>query len=239
MADSSPILLRYFAVRGRAQFIRLYLRAREVAFEDERVAIDSDFSAWNAIRTDPALSGPFSKLPVLHFGDRQVAEALVIQGFLHRVLGDEARLSADDNLRHAMLVSSLYCDVLMTIGILLWSEAMSPGVDFAVVAQRALGRLRSYFQTLERTLSEWRWLASAGARPTTIADCLLWDQLDVVEHVFGERALKLEEWEGLARFRAQFDGRHAGERLLAERPAPVTARPAEHDVIARIRSIVA
>jgi len=138
-----------------------------------------------------------------------------------------------------MLVSSLYSDVLMTIGILLWSEVMHPGVDFAVVSKRALARLRSYLQRLETTLFEWRWLESATTRPMTIADCLLWDQLDVAEHVFGERSLKLEDWEGLARFRTQFQGRQAGDRLLAERPAPVTARPAEGDVIARIRAVVA
>ena len=121
------ITLRYFAARGRAQFLRYYLRARGVPFSDERVPLSADFSAWGAMRDDRSRAGPFHKLPVLVFDGRLVAETLPIAAFLHTTLGDEATLTADDRVQHEMLLSSLYTDVTVQVGTLLWAEVLFPG----------------------------------------------------------------------------------------------------------------
>lgn len=233
MTAVPPVNLKYFDARGRGQFIRYFLTCRGVSFTDDRVPLSADFAAWAAIRGDRALVGPFHKLPVLRWGDIAVAETMVIQSFLHRQLGDEARLSDEENLRHAMLVSTLYVDVMMPLGILLWSEVMFPGGDLAASAKRTLDRIKGHFDILDRTLGEWSWLERAAQRPVMIADCMFWEELSVMEYVFREH-YSVEATPRLARFYREFAGRAVCERLLAQRPCQVTGRPGEADVVARI-----
>jgi glutathione S-transferase len=182
-----PVLvLRYFAARGRAQFIRYYFACRDIPYRNDEVS--PDLAAWQTTRGDRSRTGPFQKLPVLEMNERAIAETLVIQQVLHRVRGDEAVLSDEQSLQHAMLVSSLYNDVMMPLGILLWSDIMYPGIDRSAVAKRSLGRLRDYWRVLEQTLTEWRWLKGQSERPVTLAECLLWEELSVFEQVFGPHA---------------------------------------------------
>ena len=78
MANHPPITLRYFDARGRAQFLRYYFKARKITFTDERVPSSDDFSAWKALRDNRSLTGPFQKLPIMHWGGRLVSETLLI-----------------------------------------------------------------------------------------------------------------------------------------------------------------
>jgi glutathione S-transferase len=235
---TGSITLRYFAARGRAQFLRYFLRARQVPFTDERVPLSADFAAWQAIRNDRTITGPFQKLPVLVFDDRLVAETLPIADFLHVALGDPARLSTDDNLQHKMLLSSVYQDVMTPIGTLLWAEALFPGVDLAALAKRTLERMHLQLQAIGQTLLEWQWLERARSRPVMVADCLLWEELDVAQHVLGPK-LALQSQPTLLRFHREFSARGVCEALKEEHPCPVTARPGEPDVIARIQALLA
>jgi glutathione S-transferase len=52
------------------------------------VSLATGFEAWYAIRPDRTTTGPFQKLPVLRWGDRMIAETMVIATFLHGALGD-------------------------------------------------------------------------------------------------------------------------------------------------------
>jgi hypothetical protein len=234
---TASITLRYFAARGRAQFLRYFLRARQIPFTDERVPLAADFAPWRAIRDDRSIAGPFHKLPVLIFDGRLVAETLPIAEFLHGALGDPARLSTDDNLCHKMLLSSVYHDVMMPIGTLLWAEPLYPGVDFGALAKRTLERMQQHLKALEQTLLEWQWLERARSRPVMVADCLLWEELDVVQRVFGT-ALSLHLQPLLTRFHRDFAARSVCEALKQEHPSPITARPAEDEVIARIHGLL-
>jgi len=229
------ITLRYFAARGRGQFLRYYLRARGVPFTDERVPLSADFSAWAAMRDDRSRAGPFHKLPVLEFDGRLVAETLPIAAFLHTTLGDEATLSADDRVRHEMLLSSLYTDITTPIGTLLWAEVLFPGADLRAVAKRTLDQLRQRLAAIERTLGEWQWLERAAARPVMLADCLLWEALDIAKHLFGER-LGLPPL--LARHHAEFAARAVCEGLKREHPSPITGRPGEADAIPKLQTLL-
>jgi glutathione S-transferase len=221
MPNMPPVVLRYFDCRGRAQFIRNYLNAREIEHTDDRVPLSEGFEAWVAIRNDRARVGPFHKLPVMHCGERTIAETLVIRDFLHRVSGDAGLLSEEENARHSMLVSSLYNDVMMPIGILIWAKLTMPGVDLAAYARSALTRVRGHLLSLEKTLDEWGWREAAGSRPIMLADCLLWEELDVVRHVLGEPA-RLHELPLLSRLYDEMPGRRGLEAALAERPVSVT-----------------
>jgi len=137
-----------------------------------------------------------------------------------------------------MLISSVYIDLLMAIGTLLWSEAMFPGADLRTTSKRVLERIQSHLTALDRTLVEWQWLEHAAARPVMVADCILWDQINAVQHVFGEK-LGLEATATLARFYHDCPGRETFERLLHAKFCPLTARPGEAECVARIREFVA
>lgn len=229
-----PITLRYFDARGRAQFLRYYFRVRKVSFTDERVPLTPDFAAWRALRDDRSRTGPFKKLPVLHWGDRPLAETLMIAAFLHEASGDSSGISDDDNLRHGMLTSSLLIDVNTPLAVLLWTEINFPGADLGAVAKRTLERLQQHFQAIEQSLVEWRWVERARGRRTMLADCLLWEELDAARVVFGPQ-WSLDATPALAKFYAEFAGRAACQAVLAENPCPITARPGEAEGIAKIQ----
>jgi hypothetical protein len=238
MASTGVTTLRYFAARGRAQFLRYYFHAREIPFVDEEVALSADFAAWVPIRSDRALAGPFQKLPVLHCDGHLIAEMPVLAAFVHRRFGDEQRLSPTENLQHAMLLSSLFGDVMTPIGLLIWLDAVYAGIDLAAAAKRALERMNAQMHNIERTLIEWQWFAHIGNRPVMVADCLLWEEISVLQHVFGAH-VPLGSWPELARFHAEFAGRAVCERELAAKPRPVTGRPGEPAAIAKLQQTLA
>jgi glutathione S-transferase len=232
-----PITLRYFDARGRAQFLRQYFRVRNVKYTDERLPLAADFAPWRAIRDDRSRTGPFHKLPVLHWGDRLIAETLMIAAFVHEVSGDAGALSDDDNLRHGMLTSSLSQDVSTPIAMLLWADSLYPGADVGVIAKRTLDRIQLHCRALDQTLGEWRWIDKARNRRVMLVDCVLWEALNVAHTVFGP-SFSLAELPMLTRFYQEFPGRPACEELLAEKPCPITARPEEAAAIARIHELL-
>ena len=233
-----PITLRYFDSRGRAQFLRYYFRARRVTFTDERVALAADRVPWLAICEDRTRTGPFQKLPVLHWGERVIAETLMIAAFVHEASGDAGAISDDDNLRHGMLTSSLYQDLVTPTVTLIYADLMYPGVDLRPVAQRTVERLEQYYRVLDQSLGEWRWLDKARNRRVMLADCLLWEALNVAQHVFGPR-LSLGQTPMLARFYEAFPARGSCEAFLADKHCPITARPEEPAAIGKIQELMA
>jgi hypothetical protein len=231
------VTLRYFNARGRAQFLRAYMRMRDIAFIDDRVPL-GDRSHWLAIRDDRTKTGPFNKLPVMHWGSRTIAETLVIAAFLHTKLKDDTVLSEKHNRRHAMLASSVYNDLMLPIGLLIWADLAYPGVDVAALTASTLERIKRHLENTDRTLIEWEWLSRMEKRPIMIADCLLWDQVNTALHVFGD-SLELEKHESLARFYRDHPGRPAFEEMLAQHPCQITGRPGEAQAIARLHEILA
>jgi glutathione S-transferase len=221
MPNLPPVVVRYFDCRGRAQFIRHYLRARALEHTDDRVPLSEGFEAWVAMRGDRSRVGPFHKLPVVHCGGHTIAETLVIRDFLHRMSGDEDLLSEEQNMRHSMLTSSLYNDVMMPLGILIWSKLAMPGVDVAAYAKQTLARVRGHLGSLEKTLEEWSWSQDAATRPIMLVDCLLWEELDVAQHVLGEH-LGLRELPLLSRLHRETSGRASFEAAIKERPVSIT-----------------
>lgn len=241
MPQHPSITLRYFDARGRAQSFRYLFAARDIDYTNELVPLSIGAVArWPAMKEDRSRVGPFHKLPVLHYGDRMIAETLVIGAFLHRALGDQALLSEDDNWRHAMLVSSLYGDVTVPIAMLLWAELTSVGLDYGAYVRQTFGRIRAQLGRLETTLAEWRWAESMRVRPVMLADCLLWEVLDVAQHVFGENA-RLDAFPTLARVYTESPGGAAFKAVLARHSAPVTGRglSAEAEIIGRLPALLA
>jgi glutathione S-transferase len=232
------IVLHYFDARGRAQFIRYYLTVRNVDFVDRRVPLEPDFGSWLAIRKDRSVSGPFLRLPVMHWGDELIAETPVIASFLHRHFGDEDILGGLASRRHQQIMSSLYGDMLTQIGTLIWAEVIYAGLDFAPFVQRTFERTKSHVGSLETTLAEWEWLNSMDKRPIMIADCMIWETLDALMTIFGPH-FDLSSWPILQKIHERYAHGTAFSTLLQSHPCPITARDREADVIGRIRAIVA
>lgn len=239
MVQTPPVVFTYFDARARGQFVRYYFRARGVQYKDERVPVTPGFPEWIALRGDRARVGPFHKLPVLCWGEHKVAETFVIYAFLHKALGDESLLSDDENLRHSMLFSTLYVDVTVQLSLLIWAEVSHVGTDIGAVAKRTLDRLRSHCAYLDVTLDEWSWLEHARSRPVMVADCMLWEELDAVQHVFGDH-FKLDDYPTLAKFYRDCPARAAFDEVLRSRRLPITGRglPAEDEGIEKIRRLV-
>lgn len=234
MSNRPPITLRYFDARGRAQFLRYFFHIREIQFSDERVAVGDNFAAWQAMRDDRALTGPFRKLPVLQFGDRLVPETLLIASFVHEALGDAGTISDEDNMRHGMLTSSLIQDMMTPIGMLLWADVVFPGADVAAAAKRTLDRLHQHLASVEQALIDWRWQERARRRRVMLVDCLLWEELNVATQVFGPH-FALSQTPLLQSFHEEFSGREGCEAVLRDKPCPITARPNESAAIEAIQ----
>lgn len=229
--------LRYFDARGRAQFLRYYLRVRNIKFTDDRVPVDADFASWLQIRDDESLTGPFHKLPVLEIDGQLIAETLVISDYLHRKLGDADTLDVQAEVQHRQLVSSLYSEVTLSIGTLLWAERIFVGLDFEAYATRTFDRLQQHMQIIESALIQWRWHENMDRRPIMIADCLLWECIDWCPTVFGPN-FSMESIPGLAAIHARYATGTAFSELLAERPCSITANDGEQEVIERIQTLL-
>jgi hypothetical protein len=229
--------LRYFDARGRAQFLRAFLTVRDVHFTDERVPLDPDWASWLAIKSVRSLSGPFAQLPVLQLADDLIPEALVIAHYLHRETGDAAALGAADAVRHDALLSFAYTNLMVSLGILVWADLMFPGVDMPTYVTAAHGRFERALAPLDEALDEWSWTQRMHARPVTIADCLLWEELDQAFAVFGPH-LCLDDKPHVARFHAEHPARATFGRLLAARPSQITGRPGEAATIEAIRAML-
>lgn len=235
MTPTPAVTLRYFDCRGRAQHLRYFLRYRNIPFTDERVPLGADFSAWAQLKPDRARSGYFQKLPVLHWGDELVVETSVIHRWLHRQLKDDQRLSPQENLRHEMLASSCFGDLLLPVGMLIWAELAYPGADISKIAPLSLGRVRGHLAILEQTLAEWDWWEQSKTREQMVTDCLLWNVLSVALDTFGT-GLQLESCPRLYEFHRHCSGQSLFTAMLAEQPCQITGRPGEAEAILRIQA---
>jgi hypothetical protein len=238
MRNHPEICLRYFAARGRAQFLRAYFSARQVPYKDERVPIDEGFASWTAMRDDRSLTGPLQRLPVLHYGDQLIAETSVIAGFVHRGLGDSDALSDDQNLKHDILVSTVNIDLLLPIAMLIWSDVMFAGLNVPAYARRSLERVNKNLAVIDKALDEWNWVTALSTRPITVADCMLWEELDQASMVFGTH-FSLDDKPQLARFYREHPAREAFANVLADKPCQITGRPGEPEAIERIQTALA
>ena len=232
------IKLTYFDTRGRGQFIRYYLRYREIPYTDDRIALSDEFSEWLSIKDDQNITGPFKKLPVLNWGDNMIAETMVIHSFLHNELGDASNFSSEENYRQAMLASSLYGDFMVQIGTLIWSDILFEGLDLNIAVNKTHQKIQDHLQLLEKTIQDWQWLENLDSRSFTITDCLLWEELDVIKHVFHDY-ISFEKTESLGNFYNECPGRSIFKQLLNEHPNRITGRPQEVDAIAKIQKILA
>lgn len=238
MTETPAITLRYFDCRGRIQHVRYYLKLRNIAFIDSRIALSEGFAAWQQIKHDQRQTGPFLKLPVMHWGSLQIAESPVIHDWLHRKLGDEAKLSEEENLQHAMLASSCRSELMIPLGTLLYQDLMYPMSDLGASARATLQQISGHLQVMEAALVQWQWFDKLLHRPLMLTDCLLWEWLSLVDTVFAGQL----DWKPLPQLHNFFQHCPSAplfRRMLAEHPGPITGRPQEADALQRLQAALA
>lgn len=233
-----PIRLRYFDARGRAQFMRAYLTVRGIDFDDDRVPLDEGFASWRALRDDRLQTGPLKRLPVLHYGDELIPETYVIAGFAHRQFGDFDALDAPDRLHHDVLVSCACIDLMLPTAMLIWADAMMPRVDLGAYAQGTLGRMQRTLDVLDESLRDWGWVGNMSKRPVTVADCMLWEEIDKATALLGSH-LGLDARPELEAFYRDHPAREQFLGLLAANPCQITGRPGEAAAITAIQQSLA
>lgn len=232
-----PITLRYFNCHGRVQHLRYYLLARAIPFTDERIELDEHWSAWLEVKNDSEKTGPFHKLPMLEWGDLSLVESPVIHDWLHQKSGDAALLSQEENLRHAMLTSSCMSEFMMPVGMLLWVEVTHPGASLQGQVEATLPRVKDHLSLLEELLIEWQWWENLSERKIMLADCILWQQLWVIDHIFGE-ASGIENLPKLDNFFKLCPEHEVFENLITAYPLQLTGRFEEKAVVKRIQKLL-
>jgi len=232
LMSAVAVVLRYFAVCGRAQALRHALADSGTAFEDLRLPLTD----WPTHRTDPSFSGPHRALPTLSWGDEFVAETLPIASFLARRLGHYEGLDDVAVASCEAIVSSAYVDVMLRLIEVIRADLLHPGADpvrsFAVALPRVLQKLETVDVALTGTGGFF-----GGDRPI-MPDFFVAEAIGTLRYVLGpsheahlERALpRLHMLAARLRARAGLAG------CWQRRPATFTARPGEDHVVVQLRA---
>lgn len=225
------VVLRYFAVQGRAQALRLALTEARVPFDDRRVA----FSEFRERRAEPDFAGPYQALPVLSWGAAIVAETLPIASYVARQLGQYDGLDHAAVARLEAISSCCYIDVTLRLAAIIRADLTYPGADLGRSLAAVLPSLLAKLALLEASLPSAGWVG--GERPV-MPDFFLTEAFEVLSYVLGaEREPRLRERVPrlsalAARVRELPVLAHARET----RPTRFTGRPDEDAVLAKLHS---
>jgi glutathione S-transferase len=230
--EASPIILRYFAMQGRAQPIRHALADAGVAFEDLRVSM----ADWPKQKGDPSFAGPYGGLPTLTWGDVLVAETLPIAAFVARKLRQYDGLDAAAIAHLEGVCSSCYVEVVLRAGDAIYADMLYPGADVATAFRWILGRMVEKLERLDAIAPEGAWLG--GAEPA-VADFFAGESVEVTTYLLGpaRRDALVARLPRLAALAARVRARPSLGGQWERRPDRFTARPEEDAVVERIRAL--
>ncbi len=232
--ESPAVVLRYFDCRSRGQALRFALASAQVDFDDQRVSIPSipDF------RRDP--EGPFGQLPILRWGDFEIAQTLAVAGYLEDRLAPGPR-SPEERAFLAMIASAAHLDTQLIFSQLLWRPKDQPD-DKLRDALRMLLRvfLAPKLEQLERQLAAHGDPFFAGDAPS-VADAFVYESLDRGRAVLGDPfAQLLASTPGLVHLEAAMHERPGIAKLHQAGcvPEQVTGNPEEPVLRQRIDGLL-
>lgn len=226
----SSVSLRYFDITGRAQPLRDLLHDASVDFVDIRESRESGVDgSWAQKSSDPQMGGPFGTLPVLQWGDLQVAQTEAIAWFLGQHLGYGGS-NIERSARVMALCSAAHQDLVQPLGMLLWQPVMYPNIDLKMPAGLMLDRIFKVLKALENQIGDDYFL---GKEPTT-GDFFIYEAVWSVSDVFGNWILadhkRLKAWMTLMESRPRL------QVTLSSRPEFFTSCPIESEVRAQLRA---
>ena len=227
------ITLRYFAIQGRAQPIREFLLDAGVDFIDEQIEPPHESAAWQVKRERPELAGPFKALPVLHWGDQQVAETFAIVAFLARRV---PRSTGDDRdwTWHDALLSCAFQDIGAILGQAIWADLAFPGCT----AEAYLGvhgvRLFGKLAALDAAYCGGCFVF--GTEPS-LADHYAAHAFRGAAYIAPDPHALATRLPALAALARTLDRRLRGRHPDHTRPARLTACPIEPETVERLRRV--
>jgi len=239
MNTTPPIILRYFACRGRAQPLRDFLYDADIKFQDEQFEFETFPHPWLEARSNRDFSGPFASLPVFQQGDFQISETLAIASYLEHTIGqknihrDECKLATLN-----MISSACYLEIIVSIGELIWSEGLSPQLRLEDAISEKLPKILDKLRSVDRLVpNDDKYF---GGNIPSVADFFVFEAFDAIRYFLGPNnaplTQRLRELDGLSR-RLLSRPRFAAMFTAGFRPASMTSYPEENAVIEKARAI--
>ncbi|MCB9756030.1 MAG: glutathione S-transferase family protein [Myxococcales bacterium] len=231
--STPPVTLRYFDCRGRAQALRYLLIDAGIEFDDDRVPFDE---RWATRRDDPAFSGPFGGLPVLRWGDLELAQTEAIALFLGRALGLAGDGGDQDAAWTVAFTAFGHQDLLQPALGVIWQPADGDDEAFASACAAARDRLRRRYGRLER------WLASRGpyvlGESPCAGDYFVFEAIDVGRTLLGHNLL--DEFPRVVTLLSELAARPrlALHLQTGDRPTRFSGSPTESQLLARLAAKV-
>jgi glutathione S-transferase len=242
MQDHMVPTLRYFDCRGRAQPLRDFLWDRGVVFNDEQVSLTPVAQEWPRLKQDQTRSGPFGTLPVLEWDQHEggpavlMAETLPIAAFVVRRLQTHAGLPSRIVATLEMTRSAAYIDLILWAGHMLWSDITNPGADVESAVRLQAPRALEKLKRLDALAADGDFFG--GAEPS-LADFFVLEGAESLIHMMGRPAVAfVNALPRLGPLCERLRRRPAVKAVWASgaRPARLTGRPDELEVVHRLRA---
>jgi hypothetical protein len=236
-AGSDAVVLRYFNCRGRGQALRYLLVDYGIEFVDERFEADLSWSTFKGA----AQGGPFGSLPVLHWGEHTVGQALAIAGYLARRLGLDEHRNCENLALLESVTSAAYLDLACVVRDLLRPRVMPNDEQWPAFFAGFLDSIPARLPAFERLLSAQSTPFFGGVEPVA-ADYFVFEAVDAWLELLGVRFVaalatcpRLREHHG-----AMFARPHLNAYLAsAGRPGPLTASRHEPEIRERLSKSLA
>jgi glutathione S-transferase len=231
LVRSPSIVLRYFAVVGRAQALRHALTDAERPFEDLRLPVPE----WRQRRSDPTFAGPLRALPTLTWDDAFVAETLPIASFLAKRLGHYDGLDDAAIAFREAVASCAYMDIMLRLVEVIRADTHHPGADLQRSLMVALPRVLQKFEHLDACLPKSDYV---GGQAPVMTDFFVAETFEALSYVLGpEREAPLQNrLPRSAALATSIRERPALIRVWPRRPTRFTGRPDEDLAIAHLRA---
>ena len=234
---SHAVVLRYFNCRGRGQALRYLLVDCGIEFVDERFEADLSWSAFKGT----AKGGPFGSLPVLHWGEHTIGQALAIAGYLARRLGLDQRRDCENLALLESVTSAAYLDLTCVVRDLLRPRVMPNDEQWPAFFAGFLDSVPARLPAFERLLGALGTPFFGGIEPAA-ADYFVFEAVDAWLELLGVRFVA-----ALAtcpRLREHHSAVFARPTLNAylvsgRRPGPLTASRHEPEIRERLSKALA
>ncbi len=207
MTENQKPIITYFAIRGRAEPIRMMLEDLGIDYEDKAIA----FRQWRDLK--PQM--PFGKMPMYQEGDLTIYESHAIYRYLarkHDLYGN-----TEMDVINCEILEHVLSDAIEAFARLSWSR------DFENKRQDFIdGPLTTTLTNMERYLSDLPrdkdyWVG----RSLTYIDFIGWNYLDFARALAGNI---VNDFPNLKRVKTAFESRPRVKAYLESdrRPATIT-----------------
>jgi hypothetical protein len=217
--------------------LRYFLIDQGIEFTDDRV----ETKAWLSYKASPQVAGPFCSLPVLHWGECLVGQALAIAAYLSRRLGHDENRDATELARLDSVTSAAHLDLTCMIRELLRPRIMPQGDQWSAFLTEFSSSIPARLPAFERLLAAQEAPYFGGVAPVA-ADYFVFEAVDAWLELLGVPfAVALANCPRLGEHQRALLARPKLGAYVASggRPHPLTMSPHEPEIRDRLRVAIA